>query len=514
MESSLLGRNVHIARGDAPAARLPLHGRRQLRDRDPVRIARHRRRRDARPARGRRRGRACGQDAVGVDLAGAADADSTSPTSAHAARRCAERRARRRRQLRGVHRRRRRRGRRGRARSRVNGDGAGQRRARRGRRPARASSTSPPTTSSTARTAGPYVESDPTAPLARLRAHEARRRAARSPAANPTTRSSRTAWLFGAGGKNFVDTMLRARRRARRGQRRHRPGRLPDVDGPPRRRRCVDLAERRRDRRLPHAPAAGRCSWHELAVEIFDRAGVDCRVRRRPASAEFPRPAPRPACSVLGTERDERAAPAPVAGRRCAGLPRRAEGPHEAARLRRGRVHRLELRPPARPRPRRRGRRARQADLRRAAREPRGPRRRTLRRTARSRTPTPSPRRSATASTRSSTSPPRRTSTARSPSPTRSSRPTRAAPTSCSRPRASAGCATCRSRPTRSTARSRRARSPRSRRCSPSSPYSATKAGADLLVASYFHTYGLETRHLPRLEQLRARTSTPRSSSR
>jgi len=26
----------------------------------------------------------------------------------------------------------------------------------------------------------------------------------------------------------------------------------------------------------------------------------------------------------------------------------------------------------------------------------------------------------------------------------------------------------------------------------PSSPYSATKAGADLLVASYFHTYGLE----------------------
>src|ERR1700733_4564988 len=28
---------------------------------------------------------------------------------------------------------------------------------------------------------------------------------------------------------------------------------------------------------------------------------------------------------------------------------------------------------------------------------------------------------------------------------------------------------------------------------SPSSPYSATKTGADLLVSSYFHTYGLET---------------------
>ena len=92
---------------------------------------------------------------------------------------------------------------------------------------------------------------------------------------------------------------------------------------------------------------------------------------------------------------------------------------------------------------------------------------------------------------RSSTSPPRRTSTARSPSPTRSSPRTRSAPTCCSRRRASAGCATCRSPPTRSTARSRRARSPRARRSRPSSPYSATKAGADLLVQSYFHTYGL-----------------------
>ena len=36
MESSLLGRDVVIARGAAPAARLPLHGRRQLRDRDSL----------------------------------------------------------------------------------------------------------------------------------------------------------------------------------------------------------------------------------------------------------------------------------------------------------------------------------------------------------------------------------------------------------------------------------------------------------------------------------------------
>ena len=55
------------------------------------------------------------------------------------------------------------------------------------------------------------------------------------------------------------------------------------------------------------------------------------------------------------------------------------------------------------------------------------------------------------------------------------------------------GCATSRSRPTRSTARSTRARSPRHSPLQPSSPYSATKTGADLLVSSYFHTYGLET---------------------
>ena len=38
----------------------------------------------------------------------------------------------------------------------------------------------------------------------------------------------------------------------------------------------------------------------------------------------------------------------------------------------------------------------------------------------------------------------------------------------------------------------------------PSSPYSATKAGADLLVSSYHHTFGRRDAHLPRLEQLRA----------
>ena len=44
----------------------------------------------------------------------------------------------------------------------------------------------------------------------------------------------------------------------------------------------------------------------------------------------------------------------------------------------------------------------------------------------------------------------------------------------------------------------------------PSSPYSATKTGADLLVSSYFHTYGLET-VICRGSNNYGPTSTPRS---
>jgi dTDP-4-dehydrorhamnose reductase len=46
----------------------------------------------------------------------------------------------------------------------------------------------------------------------------------------------------------------------------------------------------------------GSCSWHDFAVEIFAQTGVDCRVD--PATtAEVARPAPRPAFSVLASER-------------------------------------------------------------------------------------------------------------------------------------------------------------------------------------------------------------------
>ncbi len=66
----------------------------------------------------------------------------------------------------------------------------------------------------------------------------------------------------------------------------------------------MELAERDGDTGVFHAAGAGACSWYDLAVEVFHRAGVGCRVVPTTA-AEFKRPAPRPAFSVLGTERPE-----------------------------------------------------------------------------------------------------------------------------------------------------------------------------------------------------------------
>ncbi|HEY3188013.1 MAG TPA: sugar nucleotide-binding protein, partial [Solirubrobacteraceae bacterium] len=53
-----------------------------------------------------------------------------------------------------------------------------------------------------------------------------------------------------------------------------------------------------------HVAAAGRCSWHGLAVEAFARARVSCRAVPT-TSADFPRPAPRPAFSVLRSTRPD-----------------------------------------------------------------------------------------------------------------------------------------------------------------------------------------------------------------
>jgi dTDP-4-dehydrorhamnose reductase len=147
----------------------------------------------------------------------------------------------------------------------------------------------------------PWVESDPVAPLqAYGRTKLAGERAVAE--ANPDHAIVRAAWLFGAGGSNFADTMLRlcAERDevevvADQCGRPTWTGHLAPA--------LVELAERAGDVGLFHASGAGQCTWYEFAVEIAHRAGAGARIV--PTTSErFVRPARRPAYSVLGTERE------------------------------------------------------------------------------------------------------------------------------------------------------------------------------------------------------------------
>ena len=59
-------------------------------------------------------------------------------------------------------------------------------------------------------------------------------------------------------------------------------------------------------RGLYHATCAGQTSWHGFAAEIFRQAGLDPRLQPC-TSADFQRPAPRPAYSVLDNGKRRRA---------------------------------------------------------------------------------------------------------------------------------------------------------------------------------------------------------------
>jgi dTDP-4-dehydrorhamnose reductase len=109
----------------------------------------------------------------------------------------------------------------------------------------------------------------------------------------------RSSWLFGWTGNNFVRTLLRL------GQERDEVAVVDDQRGCPT--YAGHLAEASREIvELPegtwHVAADGDCTWAEFAEAIFEEAGLRCRVR--PISTEeLGRPAPRPAYSVLRSER-------------------------------------------------------------------------------------------------------------------------------------------------------------------------------------------------------------------
>jgi dTDP-4-dehydrorhamnose reductase len=115
----------------------------------------------------------------------------------------------------------------------------------------------------------------------------------------------RTAWLYGAHGRNFVSTMLRL------AAQRETVDVVTDQHGQPTWSKAlagqlVTLGERAAAGFVRpgayHGTASGETTWYGLARAVFDEAGLDPARVRPVTTAQFPRPAPRPLYSVLGHE--------------------------------------------------------------------------------------------------------------------------------------------------------------------------------------------------------------------
>jgi dTDP-4-dehydrorhamnose reductase len=146
----------------------------------------------------------------------------------------------------------------------------------------------------------PYVETDQPAPLSaygrtKLAGEEA------TAAANRRHFVVRSSWLFGIGGSNFVETMLRLA--ADHGE----VLVVRDQVGSPTYTwhlaygivRLIEGVEFG----IHHMAAAGSCSWYDFAREIFEQAHVECKVLSG-TTEMLGRPAPRPAFSALTSQRE------------------------------------------------------------------------------------------------------------------------------------------------------------------------------------------------------------------
>lgn len=143
----------------------------------------------------------------------------------------------------------------------------------------------------------PYVESDMPAPLSAYGRSKLAGETSVS-VSNPRHLIVRSSWLFGAGGPNFVETMLRI------GGEEQEAIVVNDQVGLPTYTRHLagGIAELIEAEHIGiyHLAATGPCSWYDFAQEIFDQAGLECRVMAG-TSDMLARPAPRPPYSVLGT---------------------------------------------------------------------------------------------------------------------------------------------------------------------------------------------------------------------
>lgn len=114
----------------------------------------------------------------------------------------------------------------------------------------------------------------------------------------------RTSWLFGRRGPNFVEAILNQLRKGTNPLRvvndqRGRPTYTPHLAA------ALIRVARLDARGVIHYADAEECTWWDFARAIVEESGSGVTVKPV-SSEEFPRPAVRPAYSVLSTERYER----------------------------------------------------------------------------------------------------------------------------------------------------------------------------------------------------------------
>lgn len=141
----------------------------------------------------------------------------------------------------------------------------------------------------------PYREQDATHPLSVYGASKwAGEQAVRE--IQPRHLIVRTGWLFGHGGVNFIDTILR---KAREGES---LAVVDDQRGSPTWTRDLAAGLLRLvvagETGTFHVTGSGDCTWHELAAHALGRAGLEVPLARTD-SASLARPALRPPYSVL-----------------------------------------------------------------------------------------------------------------------------------------------------------------------------------------------------------------------
>lgn len=157
----------------------------------------------------------------------------------------------------------------------------------------------------------PYAEDAPLAPRSAYgRSKAAGERAVRD-ALPDAAYVVRTAWLYGEHGGSFVRTMLRLEAEKetldvvddQRGQ----PTWSLDVA-----RQIAALARAEAPAGTYHATSSGETTWCGLARAVFEELGADPSRVRPTTTDRFPRPAPRPAYSVLGHDAWRRAGLEPI----------------------------------------------------------------------------------------------------------------------------------------------------------------------------------------------------------